>query len=230
VNVGALPAELMESELFGAEAGAFTGAHKARRGRFEAAEGGTLFLDEIGNLSLAGQVKLLRVLQTGEFERLGSTATRRAHVRIVSATNTDLRAAIAAGSFREDLYYRINVIEIAVPALADRPDDILPLAHAFLGDAHRLTSEAETALLAHDWPGSVRELQNCMRRAALLAPGKLITPAVLALPSAGGAVTRADVEAALARHRGVVAAAADELGLSRQALYRRMEKFGVSRG
>ena len=132
VNAGALPDELLESELFGAEPGAFTGSLRLRIGRFEAADGGTLFLDEIGNLSAAGQVRLLRVLQTGEFERLGSSVTRRADVRVLAATNTDLRKAIAEGRFREDLFFRVNVIELAVPALRERPDDILPLARAAL--------------------------------------------------------------------------------------------------
>ncbi|HEY1990819.1 MAG TPA: sigma-54 dependent transcriptional regulator [Gammaproteobacteria bacterium] len=238
VNMGALPAELVESELFGADAGAYTGAQKARAGRFEAADGGTLFLDEIGNLPMAGQVKLLRVLQTGEFERLGSTQTRQAKVRIITATNSDLRAAIAAGRFREDLFYRLNVIELSLPPLAERRDDVLPLARAFLGDSHRLSPEAERALLEHEWSGNVRELQNCMRRAALLAQGTVVKAADLGLPAARAPAaatmppepTRADIEAVLARHRGVIAAAAQELGLSRQALYRRMEKFGIAKG
>ncbi|MDE2070099.1 MAG: sigma-54-dependent Fis family transcriptional regulator [Gammaproteobacteria bacterium] len=235
VNMGALPAELMESELFGAEAGAFTGAQKARAGRFEAADQGTLFLDEIGNLPPAGQIKLLRVLQTGEFERLGSSQTRRVRVRIVAATNGDLRAAIAAGSFREDLYYRLNVIEIHVPPLAERREDILPLARAFLGAAHQLSVEAEQVLLAHAWPGNVRELQNCMKRAALLAGGSVVTAEALGLPAARAASPAAaepdaaDIQAALARHQGVIASAAQDLGLSRQALYRRMEKFGIGK-
>jgi DNA-binding NtrC family response regulator len=236
--MGALPAELVESELFGADAGAYTGAQKARAGRFEAADGGTLFLDEIGNLPMAGQVKLLRVLQTGEFERLGSTQTRQAKVRIITATNSDLRAAIAAGRFREDLFYRLNVIELSLPPLAERRDDVLPLARAFLGDSHRLSPEAERALLEHEWSGNVRELQNCMRRAALLAQGTVVKAADLGLPAARAPAaatmppepTRADIEAVLARHRGVIAAAAQELGLSRQALYRRMEKFGIAKG
>ncbi|HKS93590.1 MAG TPA: sigma-54 dependent transcriptional regulator [Gammaproteobacteria bacterium] len=235
VNMGALPAELMESELFGAEAGAFTGAQKARAGRFEAADNGTLFLDEIGNLPQAGQIKLLRVLQTGEFERLGSTQTRHVKVRIVAATNGDLRTAIAAGSFREDLYYRLNVIEIRVPPLAERREDILPLARAFLGDRHKLSPQAEQALLAHDWPGNVRELQNCMKRAALLAAGDVVTAEALGLPAtlsaspAAAEPDAADIQAALARHQGVIASAAQDLGLSRQALYRRMEKFGIGK-
>jgi DNA-binding NtrC family response regulator len=238
VNMGALPAELVESELFGAEAGAYTGAQKARAGRFEAADGGTLFLDEIGNLPLAGQVKLLRVLQTGEFERLGSTQTRKAKVRIVTATNSDLRAAIAAGRFREDLFYRLNVIELHVPPLSERREDILPLGRAFLGQEHSLSLDAERALLNHNWSGNVRELQNCMRRAALLAESKTVGAAALGLPAARTAApaapatepSRADIETVLARHGGVIAAAAQELGLSRQALYRRMEKFGIEKG
>jgi len=239
VNMGALPGELIESELFGAEAGAYTGAQKARAGRFEAADGGTLFLDEIANLPLAGQVKLLRVLQTGEFERLGSAQTRKVKVRIITATNSDLRAAIAAGRFREDLFYRLNVIELILPPLAERREDVLPLARAFLGESHRLSPEAERALLEHDWSGNVRELQNCMRRAVLLAHGSVVKATDLGLPAARAATpaaeaapepTRADIEVVLARHHGVIAAAAQELGLSRQALYRRMEKFGIAKG
>ena len=150
VNVGALPKDLMEAELFGAEAGAYTGATKVRQGRFEAADGGTLFLDEIGNLSLEGQAKLLRVLQTGEFERLGSSVTRRVKVRVISATNTDLPAAIADGRFREDLYYRLNVIELKVPPLAERKEDILPLAQHFLDDEQKLErARAARAARAH---------------------------------------------------------------------------------
>src|SRR5262249_46374554 len=131
-NAGALPDELLESELFGAEPGAFTGARKLRIGRFEAADGGTLFLDEIGTMSAAAQVRLLRVLESGEFERLGSSQTRRVDVRVVCATNADLKRAIAEGRFREDLYFRLNVVELAVPALKDRPDDILPIARGIL--------------------------------------------------------------------------------------------------
>ncbi len=234
VNVGALPAELMESELFGAEAGAYTGAAKGRQGRFEVADGGTLFLDEIGNLSLAGQAKLLRVLQTGEFERLGSSVTRRVRVRILSATNADLRVAIREGRFREDLFYRLNVIELRVPALAKRPDDVLPLAHHFLDPGFSLDDSAHKALRAYPWPGNTRELQNTIRRACLLATDKEIRAATLGL-SAVEPDTRAvdreperqDIEQALQRSSGVVAHAARQLGLSRQALYRRMEKLGI---
>ncbi|TNF36053.1 MAG: sigma-54-dependent Fis family transcriptional regulator, partial [Deltaproteobacteria bacterium] len=189
LNAGAIPESLVEAELFGAEAGAFTGAHKLRIGRFEAAHGGTLFLDEIGNLSLAGQVKLLRVLQSGTFERVGSSHTRRADVRIISATNADLTAAMAAGTFREDLYFRLNVIELAIPPLAERRADILPLAESFLaagggsptGGLVRFDDAAQRALVAHDWPGNVRELQNRVQRGQLMCRGDVVTAADLGL-------------------------------------------------
>ncbi len=232
VNLGALPAELMEAELFGTESGAFTGA-RARTGRFEAADGGTLFLDELGTLSGAGQAKLLRVLQSGEFERLGSNHTRRTSVRIIAATNSNLRQAIRAGSFREDLYYRLNVIELEVPALAERPEDILPLARHFLEPGFTLAPAAEESLLRYPWPGNVRELQNTIRRACLLCGGPVIGVAALNLPAVTSASDeaaypdRGALEQALARANGVIAQAARELGLSRQALYRRMEKLGL---
>ena len=235
LNCGALPSELIEAELFGAEVGAYTGATRAREGKFEAADGGTLFLDEIGNLSLDGQMKLLRVLETGRFERLGSNKERKVEVRVISATNADLAAMIRAGTFREDLYYRLNTIEIRVPALADRIDDVVPLAEYFLADTgKRLTGETRGALRRHTWPGNVRELKNVLQRAALLAQTEDITPAELALPGAPAPTPSEDldrpaVEAALARAGGVVSQAAAELGLSRQALYRRMEKLGIPR-
>lgn len=239
VNCGALPADLLEAELFGAEAGAYTGAGKAREGRFEAAHGGTLFLDEIGNLSLAGQMKLLRVLETGRFERLGSTRTREVKVRVISATNADLGAMIRRGEFREDLYYRLNVIEVKLPPLAERRDDILPLARHFLPSGLRLGEGAERALLRHQWPGNVRELKNALTRAGLLCRDGIVEAADLALPMSDTAQTggadpggirepgRDEIEAALQRAQGVVAEAAAALGLSRQALYRRMEKYGI---
>ena len=148
LNCGALPAELIEAELFGAENGAYTGATRSREGRFEAADGGTLFLDEIGTLPLAGQVKLLRVLETGRFERLGSSRTREVKVRVISATNSDLKAMVAAGTFREDLYYRLNVIEVRLPSLAERREDILPLAEFFLNPGARLSESARELLMA----------------------------------------------------------------------------------
>ncbi|MBI5279499.1 MAG: sigma-54-dependent Fis family transcriptional regulator [Burkholderiales bacterium] len=237
LNCGALPAELIEAELFGAEAGAYTGAGKARAGKFEAAHGGTLFLDEIGNLPPAGQVKLLRVLETGRFQRLGSNEERQVKVRVISATNADLPAMIRAGTFREDLYYRLNVVELVLPPLASRPDDIMPLATHFLGAGKQLDDSARTALLRHSWPGNVRELKNVMQRASLLAHGDVITAADLALPAAGPAAPaaaepepdREAIEQALLRHGGVIAQAAAELGLSRQSLYRRMDRFGMRR-
>jgi DNA-binding NtrC family response regulator len=230
VNLGALPDELMEAELFGTEAGAFTGA-KARVGRFEAADGGTLFLDELGNLSASGQAKLLRVLQTGELSRLGSNVTRTVRVRIIAATNASLKEAMRAGAFREDLFYRLNVIELSLPPLAARREDILPLARCFLEGGRTLGEEAQRALLRHTWPGNVRELQNAIRRACLLSPGPAIPAEALGLPAEGQGEApqpeREQLEAALTRAGGVVAAAARELGLSRQALYRRMEKLGL---
>lgn len=242
LNCGALPAELIEAELFGAEAGAYTGATRAREGKFEAADRGTLFLDEVGTLSPAGQVKLLRVLETGRFERLGGNRERSVQVRIISATNADLPALIADGRFREDLYYRLNAIELKLPALADRPGDILPLARHFLPPGKQLDGAAERALLAHAWPGNVRELRNTLQRAALLGRGERIGAADLGLPPAStgavarlpaaGAVDEPDrerIEAALHRHGGVLAQAASELGLSRQALYRRLDRLGIKR-
>ena len=235
VNCGALPADLIEAELFGAESGAFTGAARAREGRFEAAHGGTLFLDEIGNLPLAGQVKLLRVIETGRYERLGSSKTREARVRLLSATNADLKAMVRAGSFREDLYYRLNVIEVALPALAERVEDVLPLAEHFLGDQARLSDAARAALTAHRWSGNVRELKNVITRAALLAGDGEITPELLALPADEhpharnlDEPSRDAVLLALKGADGVVARAAQSLGLSRQALYRRMERYGIA--
>jgi len=234
VNCGALPGDLVEAELFGAESGAYTGANKAREGRFDAADGGTLFLDEIGNLPLGGQMKLLRVLDSGSFQRLGSNQTRRVKVRVLSATNADLKAMVREGTFREDLYYRLNVIEVRLPPLAERVEDILPLAEHFLAGRATLGDAARDALRAHPWPGNVRELKNAVERAALLAGGTPISVELLGLPAAAAAThasrnldepSRAAIEAALASAHGVVSRAAQALGMSRQALYRRMERF-----
>jgi DNA-binding NtrC family response regulator len=251
INCGAIPAELIEAELFGAEAGAYTGATRARTGRFELANGGTLFLDEIGDLPLAGQVKLLRVLETGEFQALGSSKTRTTRVRVLSATNADLSALIRDGRFREDLYYRLNVIEIALPPLAERRADILPLARHFLGSPWRLSEDAEAALLAHDWPGNVRELRNSIERAKLLARENNVTTTDLNLPAPQRGAPEAEIarrgsessrgradrdveqpsreliEASLREAGGNISRAAQSLGLSRQALYRRMERFNL---
>ncbi len=235
LNCGALPSELLEAELFGAEVGAYTGASRAREGKFESADGGTLFLDEIGNLSSNGQMKLLRVLETGRFERLGSNKERQVKVRVISATNADIPAMIRAGTFREDLFYRLNTIEIRVPPLAERIDDVLPLAQHFLEAGKRLAPDAREALRRHSWPGNVRELKNSLQRAALLTTGATITAADLGLvgPAPVAVVDdepdRAAIEAALARAGGVIAQAAAELGLSRQALYRRMDKLAIPR-
>ncbi len=232
VNVGALPEELIEAELFGTESGAFTGA-RSRAGRFEAADGGTLFLDELGTLSGGGQAKLLRVLQRGEYERLGANHTRRTHVRVIAATNTPLRQAMREGGFREDLFYRLSVIELEVPPLSARREDILPLARHFLQPNFRLSPEAEELLRRHSWPGNVRELQNAIRRACLLSTAPTITAQALSLPTGRTApaeepqLDRASIEQALERAQGVIARAARDLGLSRQALYRRMERLGL---
>ncbi|GAA6168358.1 sigma-54-dependent transcriptional regulator [Sessilibacter corallicola] len=269
VNCGALPKELIEAELFGAEAGAYTGANKIRIGRFEAADGGTLFLDEIGNLPLEGQMKLLRVLETQQFERLGSTKTKTVNVRVISATNADLPAMIEAGEFREDLYYRLNVIELKLPPLADRPEDILPLANFFLDGEKQLSSDAQQALLNHPWPGNVRELRNAIKRAQLLCSNNKVEIEHLGLrafneanssanvmesgvtessiaesnvtessateshtppkPKVKKEPTKDEIEAALAETHGVIANAAQKLGLSRQSLYRRMERFDIKK-
>jgi DNA-binding NtrC family response regulator len=242
LNCGALPSELVEAELFGAEPGAYTGATRAREGKFEAADGGTLFLDEIGNLAPAAQVKLLRVLETGRFQRLGSNKETQVKVRLISATNADLPQLIRDGLFREDLYYRLNLIEIRVPALADRPRDIPLLAEAFLPTGKRLGPDAVAALRRHRWPGNVRELKNVMQRAGLLAAAAELSAADLGLadvaaappvppatPAADGELDRETIELALARAGGVISQAAAELGLSRQALYRRMERLGIAR-
>jgi DNA-binding NtrC family response regulator len=179
-------------------------------------------------------MKLLRVLETGRFERLGSNRERQVKVRVISATNADLAAMIRAGTFREDLFYRLNVIELRLPPLASRPGDILPLAASFLGSGKRLHADAEAALLAHGWPGNVRELKNVMARAALLASGDTIRATDLGLPACAPAAPEAEpdreaIAQALARAGGVVAQAAAELGLSRQSLYRRMERLGIAR-
>ncbi|MFL5404606.1 MAG: sigma-54 interaction domain-containing protein [Myxococcales bacterium] len=199
VSVAALPDTLVESELFGYEKGAFTGAQSRKQGRFEMADGGTLFLDEVGELNLATQVKLLRVLQEREFERLGGTETIKVNVRVVAATNKDLESAIAARQFREDLYYRLNVFGIHVPALRERAEDILLLAQTFLDElgptmgrpAAGISRDAREWLLAYHWPGNVRELRNAIERAILLCDGGLITrehlPAVLGRPELASA-------------------------------------------
>ncbi len=247
VNTGGLSEALFESELFGHVRGAFTDAKTDRVGRFELADGGTLFLDEIANISLNQQAKLLRVLETGEFERLGSSKTRTADVRIVSATNVDLREEVAAGRFRQDLLFRLNTVEIPIPPLRERRDDILPLTQRFL-EAHAqryrksfrgCEEAAVAALLGHSWPGNVRELDHAVERGVLMGRGEWVRAADLNLqPVAPAAapprledlpledVERVLIQKALARY-GNVSQAAQALGLSRSALYRRLEKHGL---
>jgi len=246
VNVGGLAEGVFESELFGHVKGAFTGANADRAGRFELADGGTLFLDEIANVPLAQQSRLLRVLQTGEFERVGSSRTRTVSVRLVSATNADLGAEVAAGRFREDLLFRINTVEVRLPPLRERREDIPALAAHFLEQHARryrkpvesLDAEALRALLAHPWPGNVRELDHVLERAVLMARGNALEPGDLGLRAGtSGAplleqmtldeVERVLIHKALSRHGGNVSDAAKTLGLSRSALYRRLERHGL---
>ncbi len=247
VNMGGLTETLFESELFGHVKGAFTGAAADRVGRFELADGGTLFLDEIANVPPAQQAKLLRVLQTGELERVGSSRTRTVDVRVISATNADLRAEAAAGRFREDLLFRINTVEIHLPPLRERRDDLPALARTFLErharryrrDLEGFDEDALQALLAHPWPGNVRELDHAVERAVLLARDRVVRGADLGLraPEAGGPaaleqmtldeVERLLIQRALRRHDGNVSEAAKTLGLSRSALYRRLERHGL---
>lgn len=235
VNMGALASELMEAELFGAEKGAYTGATAQRQGRFEAANGGTLFLDEIGNLPLAGQMKLLRVLQTGQFERVGSSETITVDVRVVSATNAELKQAISDGTFREDLYYRLNVVELNLPPLRDRTDDIVPLAQHFIGNDYTLSEQAKAALLQQTWSGNVRELENHCKRAVVMCSDNLLLPEHFMLsPQINSAKPpsldddKVVLQQTLDKHNWVIARAASELGISRQALYRRIEKHQLS--
>jgi DNA-binding NtrC family response regulator len=246
VNTGALPEGTFESELFGHVKGAFTDARTDRIGRFELASGGTLFLDEIANIPVRQQAKLLRVLETGEMERVGSSKTQTVNVRMISATNADLRAECAAGRFREDLLFRLNTVEISLPPLRERREDIPALAGYFLAryaaryrrEILGLEPAALQTMMRHSWPGNVRELDHTIERAVLMARGDRIEVADLGLQTQSAAVQSLDdmsletVEAilirkALARSDGNVSHAADALGLSRGALYRRIEKYGL---
>ncbi len=246
VNMGGIAETVFESEMFGHVRGAFTDAKSERIGRFELADGGTLFLDEVGNVPASQQPKLLRVLEDGEFERLGSSRTQRTDVRLISATNADLAADVAAGRFRRDLLYRLNTLEIVLPPLRDRSDDIVPLARAALARSAqrygraglRLAPSAERALLAYAWPGNVRELGHLMERAALLAEHDEVAAAALSFgrtESADGGFDQMTLEQAegwlvrraLERFDGNLLRAADALGITRQALYRRLEKHGL---
>lgn len=248
LNAGALAEGVFESELFGHVRGAFTDAKADRVGRFELADGGTLFLDEIGNVPLNLQPKLLRVLETGEFERVGSSKTQKVNVRLLSATNADLQAEVAQGRFRQDLLFRLNTVEIRLPPLRDRIEDIPVLAEHFL-KLHReryrrpimgFTPEALDALRQHLWPGNVRELDHVIERAVLMSPGQIVTAFDLALEATPDARLSARLEEmsledaerllikkALARFEGNANRAAEALGLSRSALYRRLQKYGL---
>ena len=246
VNTGAIPDGVFESELFGHVKGAFTDARTDRIGRFELADGGTIFLDEIGNVPLRQQAKLLRVLESGEIERVGSSRSRRVNVRVLSATNSDLSTACASGQFREDLLFRLNTVEIHLPALRERREDIPALAAHFLArysaryrrQVQGFDSAAVQTLMQYPWPGNVRELDHTIERAVLMCRADEIQPADLALSSQRSqsqsfedlsleAVEAMLVRKALQRYQGNVSQAAEALGLSRGALYRRMEKYGL---
>jgi DNA-binding NtrC family response regulator len=241
VNAGGLADGVLESELFGHVKGAFTDARTDRTGCFELADGGTLFLDEIANMPLAHQARLLRVLQTGELHPVGSSRTRRVDVRVLAATNADVAREAAAGRMREDLLYRLNTVELSLPALRDRRDDIADLARTFLarrGPARPLSAAAMEALLAHPWPGNVRELEHVIERAGLLATGAEITTDDLQLRARTDVAPRLEemtleqverylIERALAAQAGNVSEAARVLGLSRSALYRRLASLGI---
>src|ERR1700733_7957715 len=246
VNTGGLAEGVFESELFGHIKGAFTDARTDRIGRFELADGGTIFLDEIGNVPMRQQAKLLRVLEAGEIERLGSSRSRKIDVRVLSATNTDLQAACSSGQFREDLLFRLNTVEIHVPALRERREDIPALAVHFLRryamryrrDIDGFDSSALQIMAQYSWPGNVRELEHTLERAVLMCRGREIQPADLGLnlqrPQAQNleelsleAVEALLIGKALARFQGNVSQAAEALGLSLGALYRRMEKYGI---
>jgi DNA-binding NtrC family response regulator len=253
LNCAALPEQLLESELFGHERGAFTGAVAQRKGRFELADGGSIFLDEIGDLTPALQVKLLRVLQERQFERLGGTRTLAVNVRVLAATHRDLEGAIQAGTFREDLYYRLNVVTLQIPPLRERREDIPLLLDHFLRKFARknrrevagLTAAARDALLRYDYPGNVRELENIVERAVLLCRGAVIDledlPVTLRpgergpadaevgrLPDLLAGIERQAIRAALERHGGIQTQAAAELGISERVLRYKIKKYGLA--
>ena len=250
LNCAALPEQLLESELFGYERGAFTGAQQAKPGQIELAAGGVLFLDEVAEMSASAQAKFLRVLQEREFQRLGSTRTLKANVRVIAATNRDLKKALERGDFREDLFYRLQVFDIKLPPLRARPTDILPLSEAFLEQIGQtfgrppsgLTRDAKEALMHYDWPGNVRELRNALERAAILCEGGLITAEHLSLdngrrgppPPVGAsttdlsAVERDMIAQVLADCSGNKSKAAARLGISRTQLYVRLRRYQLS--
>jgi DNA-binding NtrC family response regulator len=256
VNCAAISSELVESELFGHEKGAFTGAVAQRQGRFEAAAGGTIFLDEIGDMPLATQAKVLRVLQERKLERVGSTKAIDVDVRVIAATHRDLEAEIEAGRYREDLYYRLRVVELRLPALRERVEDIPALSERFLGKIAERTGQPERrldegalrALCAHGWPGNVRELEHAIQRAAVLAEGEVIgasdldlarpTKTAAWLPEVGVSFAeskraalfefeRAYLTAALAAHDGNISRTADAIGMARQSLQQKLRELGM---
>lgn len=257
VNCGAIAESLLEAELFGHARGAFTGANGERSGLFEAANGGTLFLDEVGEVSSGMQVKLLRVMQARELRRVGETKVRRIDVRVVAATNRDLARAVAAGSFRQDLYYRLKVVELVVPSLRERREDLLPLAHVLLSEAAErmqrdvvgLTPHVAAHLVRYDWPGNVRELQNAMERCVALARGKLVEvedlPRELREPNNDShasqlmgvsgavrplrAIEKEYILAALAANRGNQTRTAEQLQIGLATLYRKLKSYRSAR-
>jgi transcriptional regulator with PAS, ATPase and Fis domain len=245
LNCAALPEQLLESELFGYERGAFTSAQQAKPGQVELAAGGVLFLDEVSEMSLSAQAKFLRVLQEREFQRLGGTRLLKANIRVIAATNRDLRKAVERGDFREDLFYRLGVFDIQIPPLRERPSDIVPLSETFLQDIARsfgrppagLTPEARQALLQYQWPGNVRELRNVLERAAILSEGAPIDTDHLTLQSGAkalrndttdlSALERTTIGKVLHECRGNKTKAARRLGLSRTQLHLRVRKYGL---
>jgi len=248
INCSAIPETLLESELFGHEKGAFTGAHIQRKGRIESASGGTLFLDEIGEIPTQLQVKLLRFLQEQRIARVGGREEFQIDTRVITATNADLKKAMAGGTFREDLFYRLAVVQISMPPLRDRENDISLLAQAFLNrfaaqipkEGLAFDREAIRSINTHQWPGNVRELENSVRRAVIMAEGKHLTTKDLGLSSAMGlnfatlksareALEREFIQRALRKHSGKITAAATDLGVSRPTLYELMEKLDIAR-
>jgi two-component system NtrC family response regulator len=250
INCSAIPETLLESELFGHEKGSFTGAHAQRKGRIESAGGGTLFLDEIGEIPLPLQVKLLRFLQEQCIDRVGGRQSIQIDTRVIAATNADLKKGMAAGTFREDLFYRLAVVQIVLPPLRERENDIRFLAQSFLARFAAQSNkkgmvfdqDALRALNRHSWPGNVRELENCVRRAVIMAEGKRLTAQDLELASAAAGanvtslkearetVEREVIQQALRKHLGKIAPAAAELGISRPTLYELMEKLNITKG
>jgi two-component system NtrC family response regulator len=249
INCGAIPENLLESELFGHERGAFTGAHVQREGKIETANGGTLFLDEVGEMPPALQVKLLRFLQEQTIERIGGRQEIRVNARVIAATNADLKKNMAAGTFREDLYYRLAVVQILLPPLRERENDILLLAKFFLQrfavsagkSGLAFDTDALRALTRHSWAGNVRELENCVRRAVIMAEGKRVcahdlelgddgmnTHGAVTLKDAREAVERQMIQQVLRKYSGKISPAAVELGISRPTFYELMEKLGIA--